>query len=361
MALTKSIETPSDRSESIENVISILRNLDDDLTEKTEEMKQVNQQLEEMVENANLRSVEAQLATMELNQIFRATADALWVVSLDKTVTRANPTMLSLLSKNEDEIIGHKCDELINCSICNSDQCPMELIRKDESNCERDALRNCGETKTPLVVNAAPFLGLDGEVEGIVENFKDISLRVQAMDALKVANDELRALADRDGLTQIANRRRFDEVLTQEWSRLSREGGVLSLIMCDIDYFKFYNDTYGHQAGDQCLREVAQTLQDCGLRPSDLVARYGGEEFVLVLPHTDGAGAMLVAARVKEAILSRALPHEASDVARVVTISMGVSCMRPGNEGSAEELIKAADEALYQSKELGRNQATLAD
>jgi diguanylate cyclase (GGDEF)-like protein len=157
-----------------------------------------------------------------------------------------------------------------------------------------------------------------------------------------------------DGLTQIANRRRFDEYLLQEWSRHIRMQQPLSLLLCDVDHFKFYNDAHGHQAGDECLKSVAKALIQC-YRAGDLVARYGGEEFAMVLPQTDRAGAVQVAERARAAVAAAALPHTASPVCDRVTVSIGVACITPQPRGptNARTLIEAADRHLYLAKHLG--------
>jgi len=162
-----------------------------------------------------------------------------------------------------------------------------------------------------------------------------------------------------DGLTQIANRRRFDEYLSQEWSRHIRMQKPLSLLICDVDHFKLYNDRQGHQAGDDCLKSVAKAINQC-YRVGDLVARYGGEEFAMVLPQTNRAGAVQVAERVRAAVTAAALPHPASPVCDRVTVSIGVACMTPPPHlpSDARPLIEQADRHLYRAKHLGRNQVS---
>jgi diguanylate cyclase (GGDEF)-like protein/PAS domain S-box-containing protein len=174
---------------------------------------------------------------------------------------------------------------------------------------------------------------------------------------LEEANRELQQLSVMDGLTRIANRRKFDQYIAAEWIRLHREQSPLSLILCDIDHFKLYNDTYGHPAGDRCLIEVAQAISKIIKRPTDLVARYGGEEFVLVLPQTPLAGAIHLAQQIRLQVQSLKIPHLRSSVDLYVTISLGVSCCIPQPNFGFEVLVAAADQSLYQAKERGRNQA----
>ncbi|WP_197046345.1 diguanylate cyclase domain-containing protein [Planktothrix paucivesiculata] len=174
---------------------------------------------------------------------------------------------------------------------------------------------------------------------------------------LQLANQQLQNLAMVDQLTQIANRRCFDEILNQEWNRLIREQRPLSLLLSDIDYFKQYNDTYGHSQGDICLQQVAQALQQGVQRSVDLVARYGGEEFVVILPHTDQEGALQVAQKIQDVLERFNLPHRSSNVADRVTMSIGICTLIPTVERFPLDLINGADHALYQAKTQGRNRA----
>lgn len=183
--------------------------------------------------------------------------------------------------------------------------------------------------------------------------------RVHAHLQFKFHLDALRAMAFADGLTGIANRRYFDDKLVSEVRRCGRSGAPLALLMLDVDFFKAYNDRYGHQAGDACLKAIAAALRATMLRPYDLAARYGGEEFVCLLPETDMAGAAVIAERVAQAVRVLGIAHADSRVAPVVTISIGVATLRHegGNAGTA--LVRRADAALYQAKQLGRNQVCL--
>ena len=172
---------------------------------------------------------------------------------------------------------------------------------------------------------------------------------------LKAANEELEKLAILDPLLQIANRRRFDEYLKQEWERFCRERRYLSLILADVDYFKQYNDEYQHEAGDHCLIAIAKTIERTLKRPADLVSRYGGEELVIVLPNTTPEGAVKVAEKIQEEIALLKIPHLRSEVSDYVTISMGVSSMIPIKGCSPYMLVNIADTSLYKAKNKGRN------
>ena len=184
---------------------------------------------------------------------------------------------------------------------------------------------------------------------------QEIQQRHLAEVALQQANEELQRLATLDGLTQVANRRRFDDCLNKAWQILVREHLPLSLLMCDVDFFKRYNDSKGHQAGDECLQKVAQAMTFAVKRPADLVARYGGEEFAVILPNTNAEGALTVAQEIRAAVRALALIHPQSSISQYITLSIGVSCTIPTHKSCREALISAADQALYQAKKTGRD------
>lgn len=204
-----------------------------------------------------------------------------------------------------------------------------------------------------LAIDAGPIFDEDGQLIAVVETLRDMTEHKNAQLALQ-------QLATSDGLTGIPNRRSFDEKLAVEWSRAQRQGEAISLILADVDQFKRYNDHFGHQGGDECLKAVAATLRKQIFRAGDMPARYGGEEFAVVLPNTDLAGAGIVAERLRGEIEAAALPHPASEVAAVVTLSLGVATCRPGAGLLPESLIASADRALYAAKNQGRNRVCAA-
>ncbi|MGK7900301.1 MAG: GGDEF domain-containing protein [Hormoscilla sp.] len=178
---------------------------------------------------------------------------------------------------------------------------------------------------------------------------------------LESANTKLQRLASLDGLTKLANRRLFDSYLDKNWRRLASSRAQLSLIMCDVDYFKLYNDTYGHQAGDSCLQQIAKAISRAVRRTTDLVARYGGEEFSVILPNTDLEGALSVAKNIRDEVKNCAIAHSASLVSQYVTLSLGVASTIPAPIVSGpNQLIAAADAALYEAKQQGRDRAVLS-
>ena len=183
----------------------------------------------------------------------------------------------------------------------------------------------------------------------------------QKTEQIRKTNEILQELSEQDGLTGIANRRRFDMKLNAEWSRARRSGSPLSLLLIDIDAFKALNDEYGHLRGDECLVTVARTMNSMALRSVDLVARYGGEEFAVILPGTDLPGAMEVGERLRATIQALGVPHNGSRFGQVLTISVGVATTGPGSRTACSGLVELADRALYRSKTRGRNRVTSSE
>jgi len=197
-----------------------------------------------------------------------------------------------------------------------------------------------------------------GAVDYITKPFSPLIAlaRVKTHIELKRRGDMLERLAGLDGLTGIPNRRNFDQFLDAEWKRSIRYHHMISLIIMDIDYFKFYNDHYGHADGDECLKKVANIISKSMIRSTDLSARYGGEEFACVLPETDFEGAITTAQRIMTSIQNMRIPHAQSQIADYVTVSIGVASLRPQENENALDLIEMADKALYEAKGNGRNQ-----
>ena len=177
--------------------------------------------------------------------------------------------------------------------------------------------------------------------------------------ALQAVNRKLEELSERDGLTGLYNRRYFDQVMEMEWKRSNRSHQPLSLIMADIDFFKNYNDTYGHLKGDDCIRSVARAFGESVGRPSDVAVRYGGEEFAIILPNTNSDGARKICLAAKDRIRNNSIPHKGSMVDDIVTMSFGISMAIPNKSSNPAELIAKADAALYKSKSDGRNRVTI--
>jgi diguanylate cyclase (GGDEF)-like protein/PAS domain S-box-containing protein len=199
----------------------------------------------------------------------------------------------------------------------------------------------------------------DGSATEFIGNLRDVTRQKEAELALAAAMAELSHQAITDGLTGIANRRRFDEMLPREWRRAMRVGDPLSLLLIDVDHFKAFNDIHGHQGGDECLRLIAQTIAAVIRRPHDLVARYGGEEFVAVLPATTLDGAERIAEALRAAVVAMALPRMAAP-GGCITISIGVASAIPAGDTEAARLFDAADSALYMAKRGGRTRVAVA-
>jgi diguanylate cyclase (GGDEF)-like protein len=182
-----------------------------------------------------------------------------------------------------------------------------------------------------------------------------VRARVRTHLTIKHQADLLRSMAFIDGLTGVANRRYFEEALQSEWRRCSRSAAPLAVIISDVDHFKLYNDSYGHQAGDLCLQAVARAMKEELRRPGDFLARYGGEEFICLLPETKLKGALALAEALGRAVQELGIRHQASAAGEVLTVSLGVAVMQPGEEYDPQQLVKLADAMLYQAKNSGRN------
>jgi len=203
-----------------------------------------------------------------------------------------------------------------------------------------------------LAINCGPIYDNDGQLIAVVETLRD-------MTEQKKAEEALQSLAHKDGLTGLANRRSFDMSLDADLLQSAREKKYLALLLCDVDHFKLYNDRYGHQQGDECLKEIAQALGQQAFRPTDLAARYGGEEFAVILPMSDTEAALNVAERIRKGIFDLNLEHKSSETADRVTISVGVATLIPAEGMETSDLIEMADNALYRAKEEGRNRVCL--
>ncbi|MBC7750435.1 MAG: diguanylate cyclase [Candidatus Saccharibacteria bacterium] len=195
----------------------------------------------------------------------------------------------------------------------------------------------------------------NGEVDALVGFMFDISERKKTEDELLRLNRKLEEYSFTDGLTSVANRRLFDMTLEREWGSAYRECRPLSLIMFDIDYFKNYNDQYGHPAGDECLKRVAQLLSTVAGRSRDIFARFGGEEFVMLLPETDAHNAIAVAEKCRQIVLNEMIPHRSSKLGAYMTVSVGVSTIIPTVKDTANAFVERVDWLLYQAKQEGRN------
>ncbi len=200
----------------------------------------------------------------------------------------------------------------------------------------------------------------NGEVEALIGFMFDISERKETEQKLLDLQKELEELSFKDGLTGVSNRRMLDSVLEQEWIRARRDQQPLSLLLIDIDFFKQYNDYYGHMQGDDCLIKVAQLLSEAATRSRDFFARFGGEEFVMVMPETDHEAAQKIAERCQQIIFKQQIPHAQSEVSQILTISIGSGTIVPSHKDELRDFVDRIDQALYQAKQAGRNRIQAA-
>ncbi|WP_319932699.1 diguanylate cyclase [Lichenihabitans sp. Uapishka_5] len=281
--------------------------------------------------------------------------DGILVFDAALSCTFASASMVRLLGEEAETYIGQTLDDLVGEEQVAAGEA-VARVRAGRPGAET-LFRTTRPTGEPLWVEmrirAAPTDGT------IIASLRDISTRKTAELALRVANLELNRLAGSDGLTDLANRRRFDQALEGECRRASRNNTPVSLLLIDVDRFKAFNDHYGHQAGDTCLKLIAGTLQATAARTSDVVARFGGEEFALLLPGLDERAAATMAAEAHAAVLALSRPHVRNpDAGGIVTVSVGCATVQPTPDTFKDiggTLIAAADRALYDAKRLGRN------
>jgi len=282
--------------------------------------------------------------------------------ALDGIITIDDKGVMQSFNPAAEKIFGYSAREVVGKNV-------SQLMP------EPDKGQHDGYLEKYFKTGKATIIGAAREVMGLKKDGSSFSLELNVNEMVwdgksefvgivrditqrKQLEEKLRRLSVIDGLTGIGNRRLFDETLNSEWKRAMRDQHSLSLIMLDIDFFKLYNDSYGHQGGDTCLTQVATALDQCVQRPADLVARYGGEEFAVVLPETTLEGASNLAEAIRSSIEGLKIEHNENKVSSYVTVSAGISALIPKRGALCEQLISNADKALYQAKENGRNQVS---
>jgi diguanylate cyclase (GGDEF)-like protein/PAS domain S-box-containing protein len=306
------------------------------------------------------RHLAIELASQEANfrLIAEGSSDIVTRIGLDGTIRYASPATFRLLGWHPQELVGRPALAGVNAMDASHLEEVIASLRRGDAEEARVTYRTRHRGEGEIWAESALRVTRngDGQIDGVVAITRDVTKQ-------KDLQVKLETLAIEDGLTGLANRRRFDERLREEWGRAYRERSSLALLMIDLDHFKAFNDTYGHQAGDECLHAFAGILADEARRGRDLVARYGGEEFALLLPNTDAEGCARIGERIRRALRAAAIPHEKNQPTRRVSTSLGGAVCRPGLERSAgpASLVEAADRALYAAKDAGRDRLTMAD
>ena len=302
------------------------------------------------------------------------------IISINKygNIQSINKAALSMFGYDSQEMIGKNVNQLMATSLRDVHDSYIQTVSNDRKAKtkalgtvrEVEGLRKDGSSFPIEIALSRIVVDEDMYFTGIVRDLTDRKRTARAMEEyrehledqvekrtkeLTLANKKLEKLANLDGLTGIANRRVFDDDLKKEWRRAKRQNSVVSLLMCDVDFFKNYNDSYGHLAGDECLRKIASTMQNLFQRAGDLVTRYGGEEFAIILPGVPYRGVTKVAEQLRQSIAHLGIKHLRPDGSSIVTISIGGVTAHPELELSEQDLVNRADKALYQAKQKGRN------
>jgi len=303
------------------------------------------------VENA-LQETKNHLAT-----VVDTIPDLIWLKDTKGVYLACNREFEAFFGSTEQEILGKTDYDFVPRELADFfRRKDMEALTANEVNInEEEVVYKSDGRRVTLETRKVPILNTKGDIRGILGIGRDITERKNAEKAITEANKKLQEMAMQDGLTQVANRRCFDMKLEEEWRRMMRDGRMLSVVIFDVDYFKLYNDTYGHQAGDVCLQTIAANARSCLKRPGDFFARYGGEEFVAILPNSDTKGASALAEQIRRQIHELNIPHDSSKVCGHVTVSCGVASMIPTESASPQLLLEAADKALYEAKATGRD------
>ncbi|MEW6613908.1 MAG: diguanylate cyclase [Thermodesulfobacteriota bacterium] len=294
--------------------------------------------------------------------ILDSNPDPAVIYDMDGKVVYLNPAFTSVFGWTQEERLGKKMDNFIP-----EEEWPIlqKLFEEGNTNAcflDVESRRYTKEGKIlDVSISGAFFKDSKGMPAGSYVTLRNITENKKMEKALRESEEKFRRLSYMDDLTGVANRRYFEEIFNVEWGRGARDRSPMSLIMCDIDFFKAYNDRLGHQSGDDALKQVADLLRSTLRRPGDMAARYGGEEFVVVLPDTDKKGAALVAELLRANVEVSGIAHPDSPICKSVTISIGVATTIPGGRHKPASLISKADHAMYQAKKEGRNRVKISD
>jgi diguanylate cyclase (GGDEF)-like protein/PAS domain S-box-containing protein len=281
--------------------------------------------------------------------------DMITRIGFDGEIRYASPSSLQVIGWRPEQLVGTSALAGVNGEDLPDIQRTATALQTGEIEEARIVYRNRHREKGEIWIETALRITRNrrGQIDGVVAISRDVT-------EFKTAAEKLTVLALSDGLTGLANRRHFDAHLKEEWARARREGAPLSLLLIDVDLFKKYNDNYGHQAGDDCLRVVARVLVEQAQRPADVAARYGGEEFALLLPGTDAAGCVQVGERIQAAVRALGIPHGLNPPSLMITLSLGGTMMIPIGETDPNLLVDAADKALYAAKMAGRDRLVMS-
>jgi diguanylate cyclase (GGDEF)-like protein/PAS domain S-box-containing protein len=309
-----------------------------------------------------------------VSQLLQTTDQGIYGIDPQGRCTFINNSGLQMLGYQLDQCLGRDMHGLIHHhrpdgSPYPVEDCPIYRANLESTSCcrEDELFWRRDGTSFPAAYSSYPIRE-NGSAHGAVVTFSDITQRKHYEERIQellrqreAERDSAMENALTDSLTGLANRRCLDQSIAQEFNRQQRAEACLAAVMIDVDHFKAYNDHHGHQAGDECLRQVALAIRTALARKSDIVARYGGEEFLILLPDTDAAGAIQVAERVRAAVEALGLPHGHSDASELVTVSLGVASRPAAGLDSPASLVALADGALYQAKQSGRNRYAIAD
>jgi diguanylate cyclase (GGDEF)-like protein/PAS domain S-box-containing protein len=350
-----------DRKE-IERILSdYSHSLEEKVKERTTALAQINKQLEQEI--LERKSIEEALrhSQEQLQQITNSVNAGIAYMDANLRYRFVNKIYAQQFGKTCELIQGKQVWEVIGSEAYQTMKPIIDRVLQGEPQSTELEVRSSTGKSTYLNLNLTPEFNANHEVEGYYLVFFNITERKRLENSLQKANNQLKRLANLDGLTQVANRRKFDEYLTQEWYRHLRTRQPLSLILFDVDDFKRYNDSYGHQKGDDCLIQITQAVKTVIQRSTDLLARYGGEEFVIILANTPASGAIAIARQIQTTIRALEIPHLNSRASAIVSVSLGIASIIPSPEFSPEDLIEQADQALYEAKAAGRDRYIIRD